>query len=146
MTYPIQDHIHLDLPDNLGGTPEFAPLQTFKVIQRTPNYNFTADFSRSWTGRPFFSSVVDSQGDPTFFKGMQYTVKVDESGVKILEGLALHHVLLVDNFHPADGTSHTAAIQHMRLFEIKYGSGIDPKLEIQELSILLLPEESEYAT
>lgn len=146
MTYPIQNHIHLDLPENLGGAPENAPPQTFTVTDRSPTYEFTADFARSWTGRPFFASLVDDEGVPCFFTNMRYTLRVTQSELETLQSLALRHVLFCDNFHPATDTDHTGAIQHMRLFEMKYIRNIDPVLNKHEVSILLLPEPSEYAT
>jgi hypothetical protein len=145
MTYPVQDHIHLDLVANIGGAPEKAPSATYTVADRSEGYETFADLSRSWTGRPFFSSMVDDTGVPVVFSNMRYILRVSQSQLEALTGILLSHVVLCDNHHPNDGSDHTAALQHMRFMEMRYMKHLDPMLKLHEVSILLVPEPLEYA-
>lgn len=145
MTYPVQNHIHLDLPTNISEAPELAPVATYTVLEREMDLEVSSSFTRSWNGTPFYAAVADENGT-CIFTNFRYTLRVSQAQLETLESLFTKHVLLVDNRHPNNGSAHTAAIQHMRFDQFRYEGADSTMLERHKVTILLRPEPSEYAT
>lgn len=134
---PTQDHLHLDLPENLGGAPEGAPLATYGVTERLPIPEFKGSVQRSLTGRPFFGAVAGSDGKPRIFRHFRYTLLVSSEQEDILGDLLGSAVKLVDNRHPNDGEDHSGYIRDMRVMEVKHVRDLGPLLDDVEVSIYL---------
>ena len=132
-----QSHIHLDLPENLGGAPEGAPLATYGVTERLQIPEFRGSVQRSLTGRPFFGAVAGSDGKPRIFRHFRYTLLVSSEQEDLLGDLLGSAVLLVDNRHPNDGEDHSGAIRAMRVMEVKHVRDLGPLLDDVEVSIYL---------
>lgn len=136
-TIDVQDHIHLDLPTNISGSPENAPIRTWTVTDRQPVPEVYADLDRSWVGEELFNSMANAQGNPAVFWNMRYTVRVPKADFSALRALLLQTVSLIDNEHCQDGQDHTSYIQNMRMMEFKYAGPYDKLLERQDVEIYL---------
>jgi hypothetical protein len=139
----VQDHIHIGA--TLTGAPEYAPADTYKVTWpsgREPIFEGVISFDRSWTGTPFFGSIVDGQGKPVFFKSFRYTLRVTLEQEADLLDLLFQTVYAVDNIHCADGQDHTTYVRTMRLAELKETSTYDPDLNRLDIQISLLDEDT----
>ncbi len=139
----LQNHIHMSLVSEIDEGPELAPANKFKVMQDgwSPEYETVASFDRAWTGRSFFSSIVDDEGAPRMFKGFRYVLRVNKDELDILEALLLQHVVLCDNYHADDGEDHTNDILHMRFMAMDYNKSFSPRLTYHFVIVVLVPED-----
>lgn len=118
----VQNHIHLD--SVLSAAPEYAPVQTWRVLQRKPISIVQAQVRRGLGGRPF-AHVVQSAGVPVRTLDFQYKLKLaDSDAITALEQLdnlmALQgkSIYLVDNVHNANGADHTFYLRHVQFTQL----------------------------
>ncbi len=131
-----QNHIHLST--ELGGEPELAPTLKFRATERIEFVHGDVDVVRGATGKLFFGTIRDDNGDPVLNNEFDYHLLVTESELDSLKDMVHKPVYFVDHVHPDDGEDHTAYVKDMILSTLKHIRRIDPMLNLRIVGISLL--------
>lgn len=134
-----QNHCHIDL--TLGGAPENAPPNTYKVQEYRPFYTADVDIARSMTGRLFFNTYTES-GDPIVFNDVDLTLFVTQAEFEELQAMVHKSVYYVGNIHPNDGADHTAYVRSMIMGGLKYVRRFDPMLDKHVIAVSLIDNDT----
>lgn len=142
----LQNHIHLS--DALGSAPESAPDLTWKVLEHTmtPLVSINIEFSRTMHLR---EQVFKSAGLPVVLMGYTLKLKIfnedpatTATALGELIAMAGRRVYYVDVVHPANGASHTAAVQTVLMGKIDSLTPLDTMMRYYEPTITLHPVRS----
>lgn len=134
----IQNHIHL--AETLGGSPEHAPIYTWKARDRSRKALMTGQVALSLQGY-VYTHVVKRAAVPVVRFDYRYELSIRATGADStfdlmdrLEGMLGKKLYLVDHRHGDDGTNHSAFVEHVFLADIG-----EQKVDVNNLGFFYIP-------
>ena len=121
MAIAIRNHIHLDFPENVTGSPQNAPVREWRTIERMEIPGVIMSIERSLTGKAIHN-ILHVNGNPVQFSDMRYVVKCGDDGygtrwenLTYLKSMNGYRVSLVDHIHEENNGDHSSQIRSMIL-------------------------------
>lgn len=122
MANAVRNHIHL--APTLGSSPENAPIWKWKARNREAVIAFRAEIVETLGGMRF-GHVATYNDAPVVRRDFIYEIKLEdgEDGdvffyIDRLASMGGKYVYLVDHYHAADASDHTANVRQMFVYEI----------------------------
>jgi hypothetical protein len=141
-TFTVENHIHLGYSARDGSSPTGMgdhgepPYRFRHAGKRTPHFEGSMAFERSWDGAPH-DHVLLAIGSvaPIIFVDVQYQLRCSLTEMDLLKKLLYHRVLLIDHLHCPDNSDHSPYIKKYFFADLSYEENLDPMLQYNNVQV-----------